>query len=384
MFLPIGDTPNPRGTPYVNYTLIGINIAVFLFISFPLMMSRPDLTDPVLLEYLEAIGARGAIPVQAIYQHITAYDLLVFRYGYRPADPSVLTLFTAMFLHGGWLHLAGNMLFLWIFGDNVEARLGRVRYLLAYLATGLAATFFFAAFVPDSQVPMIGASGAISGVLGFYFLWFPRNQVKTFIFLFPFIITTVLIPARIVLGIYLVISNIFPFIADFGAESGVAHGAHIGGFLAGVLIAWAANRMPDFAFRKGEGAQEETPRELTGAERVRRSLRMGNVGQATLRFLSLSPAQQGSLATTELLEMGEFLLDRRDYHGALTIFRRLIAERPNDPLVDQAYFGAGRATLPISRNPVTARNYFLAAIDVTDSDEIAEAARRHLRALPED
>jgi membrane associated rhomboid family serine protease len=381
MFIPIGDTPNPRGTPYVNYTLIGVNIAVFLFISFPLTLSRPDLYDPLLLEYLEALGARGAIPVQAIYQHISAYDLFVFRYGYRPADPSVMTLFTAMFLHGGWLHLAGNMLFLWIFGDNVEARLGRVRYLLAYLATGLAATFFFAVFVPDSQVPMIGASGAISGVLGFYFLWFPRNQVRTFIFLFPFIITTVLIPARVVLGIYLVISNILPFIADFGAESGVAHGAHIGGFLAGVLIAFVANRMPgDFAFRKGE---EKETQESSGVDRVRRSLRMGNVGQATLRFLSLSPAQQGSLATSDLLSMGEYLLDRRDYHGALTIFRRLISERPKDPELDRAYLGAGKAALRLSRNTVTARDYFLTAIDVARSDEIVEAARQNLRALQE-
>ncbi len=378
MFLPIGDTPNPRGTPYVNYALIGINIAVFLFLTLPLTLSRPDITDPLLLEYLEAIGARGAIPVQAIYQHITAYDLFVFRYGYRPAEPSVLTLFTAMFLHGGWLHLAGNMLFLWIFGDNVEARLGRLRYLLAYLATGLAATLFFALFVPDSQVPMIGASGAISGVLGFYFLWFPRNQVKTFIFLFPFIITTLLVPARVVLGIYLVISNIFPFIADFGAESGVAHGAHIGGFLAGVLIAWVANRMPDFALREGEKTE---PREPSGVERVRRSLQAGNVGQATLRFLSLSPVQQGRLASDELLTMGDYLLDRRDYHGALSIFRRLISERPNDPHLDRAYLGAGKALLRVVRNPVTARDYFLTAIDLAQNDEIAEAARRHLRAM---
>jgi membrane associated rhomboid family serine protease len=189
------------------------------------------------LEYLQAIGARGAIPAQAILEHISAYDLFVFQHGFRPAEFSVQTLFTSMFLHGGWLHLAGNMLFLWIFGDNVEARLGRIGYLLSYLGTGAAATLFFTLFVLDSQVPLIGASGAISGVLGCYFIWFPRNQVKTFIFLFPFIMTTVLIPARLVLGFYLVVDNLVPFLLAAGASGGVAHGAHIGGFVAGLALA---------------------------------------------------------------------------------------------------------------------------------------------------
>ena len=237
MLLPIGDTPNPRRTPYVNYLLLASNIGVFLFISFPLTLSRPDLSDPLLLDYLQAIGARGAIPAQAILEHISAYDLFVFQHGFRPAEFSIQTLFTSMFLHGGWLHLAGNMLFLGIFGDNVEARLGSIGYLMAYLGTGVAATLFFTLFVLDSQVPLIGASGAISGVLGCYFIWFPRNQVKTFIFLFPFIMTTVLIPARLVLGFYLLVDNLLPFLIAVGAPGGVAHGAHIGGFVAGVAVA---------------------------------------------------------------------------------------------------------------------------------------------------
>ncbi len=194
MLLPIGDTPNPRGKPYVNISLIAANIAVFVFVSLPLILQPPDFSNPVLLEYLRAIGATGRISAEQVLQHVTAYDLFVFRFGYRPDHPSVLNLFTAMFLHGSWLHLAGNMLFLWIFGDNVEARLGRIGYLLVYLGTGIAATWFFAVFVPASAVPMIGASGAISGVLGCYFLWFPRNQVK--ILFFPFIFIPFLVPAR--------------------------------------------------------------------------------------------------------------------------------------------------------------------------------------------
>lgn len=243
MFLPIGDTPNPRGVPYVNCLLIGVNVAVFLLVSLPLTFAPPDLNDPLLLEYLRAVGARGSIPVQAILQQLSAYDLFIFRYGYRPSDPSLTTLFTAMFLHGGWLHLVGNMLFLWIYGDNVEHRLGRLGYLLAYLGSGVAATLFFAIFVPDSDVPMVGASGAISGALGFYYLWFPRNQVKVFIFLFPFIMNTFLLPARLVLGFYLLVDNLLPFLVNNGAAAGVAHGAHIGGFVAGLAAAFGIDRL---------------------------------------------------------------------------------------------------------------------------------------------
>jgi membrane associated rhomboid family serine protease len=184
------------------------------------------------------VGARGQIPAHVILEHVTAYDLFILRYGFRPVDFSVSSLFTSMFLHGGWLHLLGNMLFLYIYGDNVEARLGRIGFILMYLGTGVTATLFFALFVPDSGVPMIGASGAISGVLGCYFIWFPHNHVKTFIFLFPFIMTTVLIPARLVLGFYLLVENLLPFLMDNVGGGGVAHGAHIGGFVAGLGVAY--------------------------------------------------------------------------------------------------------------------------------------------------
>lgn len=243
MFLPIGDTPNPRGVPYVTILLICINVAVFVLISLPLTFARPDLNDPLLLEYLRTVGAQGSIPTQAILQHLSAYDLFIFRYGFRASDPSLTTLFTAMFLHGGWLHLLGNMLFLWIYGDNVEHRLGRIGFLLAYLGCGVAATVFFAIFIPGSSVPMVGASGAISGVLGFYYLWFPRNQVKVLIFLFPLVMNTFLLPARLVLGFYLLIDNLIPFLVNSGGAPGVAHGAHIGGFVAGLAAAFGFNRI---------------------------------------------------------------------------------------------------------------------------------------------
>jgi membrane associated rhomboid family serine protease len=242
MFLPYGDTPNPLARPLVNYLFIGANIAVFLFFTLPLSFSRPDLNDPLLIEYLQALGARGYLPARQVLEQVSAYDLFIFRYGYRPGSPAVATLFTSMFLHGSWLHLAGNMLFLWIFGDNVEHRLGRAGYLIFYLAAGAAATLFFSLFVAGSQIPLVGASGAISGVLGCYFLWFPRNRVKTFVFLFPLLMNTFYLPARLVLGFYLVIDNLIPFLVNSGQAVGVAHGAHIGGFAAGLLVAFAMDR----------------------------------------------------------------------------------------------------------------------------------------------
>lgn len=99
MLLPIGDVPNPKTTPYVNWLLIGINIAVFVAVTLPLSVARPDLNDPALLEYLHLIGARGGLSAQMIYEHVSAYDLVVFKYGFRPAEFSLLSMFTAMFLH---------------------------------------------------------------------------------------------------------------------------------------------------------------------------------------------------------------------------------------------------------------------------------------------
>lgn len=385
MFIPIGDTPNPRGVPYVTYLLVGINVAVFLAVSLPLTFTRPDLNDPLLLDYLRTLGARGSVPTQAILQQISAYDLFVFRYGFRPADPSLTTLFTAMFLHGGWLHLVGNMLFLWIYGDNVEHRLGRFGYLLAYLGCGVAATVFFALFVPGSAVPMIGASGAISGVLGFYFLWFPRNQVKVFVFLFPLIMNTFLLPARLVLGFYLLIDNLIPFLLDSGGGTGVAHGAHIGGFVAGLALAFGIDRLPAMQAvrleRKAAARTAATPAS-SPAEAIRGFLRSDEPEKAArLYFLLDRKEQRQALAAEEILAIGEFLLKLREFDAALSLFRRFLAERPGAPEIDRAYLGAGKALLHRPRSAVAAYQYFLSALDAARSGETAAEARVHLRAI---
>ena len=207
MFLPLGDEPNPRGVPVVTYALLGLNIAVFLLVTLPLSAMRPDFDDPLLAEYVQAL-ATLRFSVDDVLEFVSAYDLIVFSYGFRPSDPDGIALFTSMFLHSGFMHLAGNMLFLWIYGDNVEHRLGRGRFLLAYLGTGVLATSSHAFLDLSSVLPMVGASGAISGVLGFYFVWFPKNRVRLWVMLFPFFMNVIYAPARFVLGMYLVVDNL--------------------------------------------------------------------------------------------------------------------------------------------------------------------------------
>jgi membrane associated rhomboid family serine protease len=384
MLLPIGDVPNPKTTPYVNWLLIGINVAVFLVVTLPLSTARPDLNDPALLEYLNLLGARGNWPVQLIYDHVSAYDLVVFKHGFRPAEFSLTSMFTAMFLHGGWMHLAGNMLFLWIYGDNVEHRLGHIAYLIAYLGAGLAATLFFGLFVPNSQIPMLGASGAISGVLGFYFLWFPRNRVKVFVFLFPLIMTTFLIPARIVLGVYLIIDNILPFMMTSAEGSGVAHGAHIGGFLAGLGMALAIDRLPSLLHMKGTIPRVSRKRAnlVDAVTDIVRSIDRNDMAHAVSRFADLdSRSQRCQLSTSNVLTIGEYLLASDAADAALTVFRQLIAERPADKRLDRAYLGAGRALLHQGGSETAAWHYFLAAIDLAQTPQTTEEARRYMREI---
>lgn len=382
MFLPVGDIPNPRMTPWVTYALMAVNIAVFIVITIPLSLAPPDLNDPLLLDYINALNLHGNWPIQTVLEQISAYDLTVFRYGYRPAQGSILTLLTAMFLHGGWLHLAGNMLFLYIFGDNVEYRLGSLRYLFAYLGAGVAATLFFALFVPGSAVPLIGASGAISGVLGFYFVWFPRNQVKVFVFLFPLLMTHVLVSARLVLGFYVLVDNLLPFLLTSSDGGGVAHGAHIGGFLAGMGLATASDRLPGLLQLKGPRISRPRADLVNVITEIVRALERGDLAHAAARYNTLeSRAQRGQLATGNILAIGRFLLENGHSEQALTLFRRLIAERPGDAALDQAYLGAGQAMLQKRRCDTAAWHYFLAAIDLATTPEVAEAARRGLKII---
>ena len=149
-----------------------------------------------------------------------------------------LSVFVAMFLHGGWFHLAGNMLFLWIFGNNVEDRLGYVVYPLFYVLGGLAASALQLAIAPNSTIPSLGASGAIGGVLGAYIVLFPHARVTTLIIFF--FITVIEVPAGVILAIWFVL-QLFSGVGQLASQvsgGGVAYWAHVGGFAFGALVAW--------------------------------------------------------------------------------------------------------------------------------------------------
>lgn len=205
---PIGDDNHgARGVPVVTVGLIAVNVLVYLY---QLTLSLPDLQS--------FIVTYGAIPAEIE----------------RGAD--LYTLLTSMFVHGGFAHIAGNMLFLWIFGDNIEQRFGPILYLLFYVGTGLAASGAHILTDPTSPVPTVGASGAISGVMGAYILLYPLNRVRTFIWY----VGTIYIPAFIYLGIWFLtqlISGAAALSVPTAQSEGVAFWAHIGGFAAGVVVA---------------------------------------------------------------------------------------------------------------------------------------------------
>ncbi len=383
MFLPIADTPNPPGRPYITWSLIALNIAVYVLVTLPASQGKVDLNDPLLYDYLHVLGLHGRVTAHDVYQHVSSYDLLVFHYGFRPAAFSPLTLLTSLFLHGGFMHLAGNMLFLYIFGDNVEYRLGRTGYLLTYLGCGVAATLFFAFFAAGSQVPLIGASGAIFGVLGCYFLWFPRNRIRCFIFLFPFIMTSIYLSARLVLGFYLVIDNLLPFIFTARAGSGIAHGAHIGGFFGGLGLAWAADRYYPL-LKRDRKKRQQSAHDLDSIRNLCPAVAAGDFAAAADCYLALSGREQRlQVNSGDVIGIGEYLLKQRRLEDALRVFRRFISERQNDPLIDHAYLGAGKAMVFTPRLRTSAYHYFLAASDLARSEGIAVEAKAYLRMIEE-
>ncbi|MEM6929135.1 MAG: rhomboid family intramembrane serine protease, partial [Myxococcota bacterium] len=262
---PIGDAPNPQGyRPWVTWLLIAANVLVYVVFTLPQSYELLAPTDPAFQDYLELVRQLVPEGTDLSMLTVTRWDLSVYEYGFRPSAPNLFDLFSSMFMHAGLAHLGGNMLFLWIYGDNVEHRLGRTWFLLAYLATGVLATLAFAAWEGfASSVPLVGASGAISGVLGLYFVSFPRNVVKMFVLLLPFFVNTVVLPAWVVLGVYVLFDNLVPLLFA-GSATGVAYGAHLGGFVAGMGVAWAVSArgisMPTSAPRGQTGQVVELPR----------------------------------------------------------------------------------------------------------------------------
>jgi len=213
--IPIRDTIRSRTTPFVNYLLIAVCCAVFLY-------------QLSLGTRAEGFIGRWAVVPANVTGALHVHDFV---------PGALLPLFTSLFLHGGWVHLIGNMLYLYVFGDNVEDRLGHAGYLAFYLLCGLGSALAQVFMGPESHVPMIGASGAIAGVLGAYFILFPRARVLTVIPLFVFF-PTVELSAFFLLGFWFVMQFLQGALAlqGSGGEGGVAWWAHAGGFVIGALL----------------------------------------------------------------------------------------------------------------------------------------------------
>tara|TARA_B100000003_G_scaffold48144_1_gene41998 strand:+ start:627 stop:1277 length:651 start_codon:yes stop_codon:yes gene_type:complete len=206
MLFPYKDD-NPRIlVPYVTYVIISINVLIFVFQLNMGMVSS------------------------------AAEREFIYRFGFIPANFSIITVFTSMFLHGGISHIMGNMWFLWVFGDNVEGVLGHVKFAVFYIICGLAATMSQLFVDPSSTIPMVGASGAIAGVLGMYMIRFPHARVHVFAFIIIFF-TTFRIPAMFVLGFWF-FNQLTNGLGSLGFDTtgGVAWFAHIGGFITGVML----------------------------------------------------------------------------------------------------------------------------------------------------
>ena len=379
MLLPLSDAPNPGGRPYVTYGLMAVNILVYVLVSLPLGAQPPDTASESFQAYVDVVREQlpPNVPLRAALENTSAYDLYVFEHGYKPVAPQASDLLFSLFLHGGFLHLFGNMLFLWIYGDNVEYRLGRLRYVLAYFATGIAATLFFALFASGSPVPLVGASGAISGVLGFYFLWFPHNTVRLFVFLFPFFMDTVAVRARIVLGVYLVLDNILPFLVSSSGGGGVAHGAHIGGFVAGLAGAWLIDRAglgSRTAAYAPDTAAEDTPESALDAAIAR-----GDLPQAAAAYFSLPAGRdRRALRPDASLALGEWLAENGHPDAALVVFRRHLRDYAADATAATAHVGAGLVQLRQLGQVAPAYQHFLDALDRSPNAETAARARAAL------
>lgn len=209
--IPLRDTVRARDLPLINWALIAANVLIFLYMT--------------------------ALPTRQMAAFTRAYGLIPARLLADPGAAQLATIFTSMFLHGGWWHLISNLWVLSIFGDNVEDRLGHFRYLLFYLVCGIAAAAAHVLIDPTSPLPTIGASGAISGIMAAYVVLFPRARVLTFVplFILPWLME---VPALIFIGLWFV-SQLFNglfSLASVATYGGVAWWAHVGGFLAGLLF----------------------------------------------------------------------------------------------------------------------------------------------------
>jgi len=240
--IPVHDENPVRRTPIVTYVLIAINFAVFFAEPIDHGLGSGATSVAAVCRQSDYFDQYAAVPKELTTNHqlpthrtLVRTDRAVFACPvHHHTKVPLLSVLTAMFLHGGWLHLLGNMLFLYVFGNNVEDRLGRFAYVLFYLVCGYVAAYAFALSTPHSTEPLIGASGAIAGVLGAYIVLYPRARVTSLV---PFLLfLPVRLPAWVVLGFWFVLQWIYSSGAAVSQGANVAYLAHVAGFLTGAAI----------------------------------------------------------------------------------------------------------------------------------------------------
>ena len=259
--IPLRDMIGSRRFPIVTVSLIVLNLLVFLFQGYldrlpplsgdwtaeRLEWIDQGLQEPPILDPRYSVQRQSRFLQQSLEVEIPRGEWFLTQYALIPSEllggqdlpprislPLWATLITSIFLHGGIMHVVGNMLYLWIFGDNVEDAMGPIRFLIFYLLCGLAAAFAQIAVGPGSSIPMVGASGAIAGVLAAYFMLYPHNRILTLVPLF-FFLRLVSLPAVFLLGFWFVL-QLINGAGSVGGGGGVAYFAHIGGFVAGLLL----------------------------------------------------------------------------------------------------------------------------------------------------
>lgn len=259
LVLPLRDDIPTQRTPFVNWLLIGVCVAVYLF---QWTMPEADISERFgfIPSRLSQPGTEVLVPV-AVEFDANRQPVGIIRGPAAPAAVSpMMAMLTCVFLHGGLLHLAGNMWFLWIFGDNIEDRFGHVGYLVLYLACGFAASLTHYLSEPSSMIPTVGASGAIAGVMGSYLISYPHARVLTLIPL-VIIFTTLVIPAPVFLTIWLGIQFFGVLEPATPGMGGVAWWAHIGGFLLGLVVTYVGGKT-------GLVAPVNRRRQVTRSQRV--------------------------------------------------------------------------------------------------------------------
>jgi pentatricopeptide repeat protein len=322
MIIPIGDD-NPREkVPYVTYSLIGINTIVYIYFAW----------------------IRGN------------YQEFVTQFGFIPGQYHILTVFTSMFLHGDIFHLVGNMLYLWIYGDNVEAKFGKVRFLLFYLASGVVAHGLQTSFSTNLQIPNIGASGAIAGVLGAYLVLFPRAKIifwYFFLIYFRFYSGKFRIPAWLVLGFWFAQQLIFGYFGlskTAALEGGVAFFAHIGGFLCGLGVmllfrqlyrfqrARLLNPVIDDMQQNRFSYDSEQRKGIRGYQKtIKEVLLKQGTGEAVPLYEQMQSQYPDSTVDAETaFQLAESYCRRKEFDKALTTYKKMLIEHPHSDKADNA------------------------------------------------